>query len=92
MKRSESLSAALKREVKEETGLSVVSLEPVEILERPPGRLTVLFLVQTAPPGNGWKVKTTSEILGGRFCEKLPSPATAKAKHFWNARRALVLA
>lgn len=87
VKRSEPLSLALKREVKEETGLIVASLEPVEILKRSPSKLTVLFLVETVRPKTGWKIKATSEILGGRFCKKLPTPATMSAKHFWDTQR-----
>lgn len=88
VKRFESLKVALKREIKEETGLRVISMEPMDYYDRyASGNLTVLYRTKVIRPKNGLNIVETAEILGGEFKNKLPANCTPSARYFW--KRAL---
>jgi ADP-ribose pyrophosphatase YjhB (NUDIX family) len=87
VKRSESLKSALRREVREETGLAVTIVRYQQMYDRPKrGTITILsgsqfnetlldriFLLRRSPIAD----------LG--FFDRLPNPATPSARFFWNA-------
>jgi len=88
VKRFESLKAALKREVREETGLKVLAAEPIDFYDRyGSGNVTVLFKARVSRPTGGLKIKETVEILEGDFKEMLPANSTPSAKYFWRRSR-----
>lgn len=88
VKRFESLKIALKREIKEETGLRVLSMEPMDYYDRSAsGNLTVLYRVRVARPKSGLNIVQTAEILEGDFKGKLPANSTPSAKYFWRRAR-----
>jgi ADP-ribose pyrophosphatase YjhB (NUDIX family) len=88
VKRFESLTTALKREIKEETGLKVLSMEPVDYYDRyASGNLTVLYRTKVARPKNGLKIPKTVEILEGEFKDTLPANCTPSARYFWKRAR-----
>jgi ADP-ribose pyrophosphatase YjhB (NUDIX family) len=86
VKRNESLERALKREVREETGLSVRGADYLQMYDRPKrGAITILFRVlvqrqatRTHFPGD--------EIADLGFFDRLPTNATPSAKFFWNLK------
>ena len=83
VKRGESLERALKREVREETGLSVRASEYVHMYDRPKrGAITILFrvLVQRQTVRMHFPAE---EIADLGFFDRLPTNATPSAKFFW---------
>ena len=85
VKRSESLKSALKREVREETGLAVTALRYQQMYDRPKrGTITVLFRVSVRRD-SARPHFPAEEIADLGFFDHLPSPATPSARFFWNA-------
>jgi ADP-ribose pyrophosphatase YjhB (NUDIX family) len=83
VKRNESLEHALKREVREETGLSVRATEYLQMYDRPKrGAITILFrvLVQRQTAHMHFPAE---EIADLGFFDRLPKNATPSAKFFW---------
>ena len=83
VKRNESLERALKREVREETGLSVRASEYLQMYDRPKrGAITILFrvLVQRQIDRMHFPAE---EIADLGFFDRLPANATPSAKFFW---------
>ncbi|NJL19289.1 MAG: NUDIX hydrolase [Bdellovibrionaceae bacterium] len=85
VERFESLVHAVKREVKEETGLRIFQGQPVHFYDRfPSGNVTILFRVTLKKQEMPKRIRPTAEILGMEFKKSLPSKSTPSAKHFWN--------
>ncbi len=79
VKRSESLKSALKREVREETGLAVTALRYQQMYDRPKrGTITVLFRVSVRRD-SARPHFPAEEIADLGFFDHLPSPATRNA-------------
>jgi len=86
VKRNESLERALKREVREETGLSVRAIEYVRMYDRPKrGAITILFrvLVQRQAARMHFPAE---EIADLGFFDHLATNATPSAKYFWKSK------
>jgi 8-oxo-dGTP diphosphatase len=86
VKRNESLEHALKREVREETGLSVRGADYLQMYDRPKrGAITILFrvLVQRQAARTHFPAE---EIADLGFFDRLPTNATPSAKFFWNLK------
>ena len=86
VKRNESLERALKREVREETGLSVRATEYLQIYDRPKrGAITILLrvLVQRQTVRMHFPAE---EIADLGFFDRLPTNATPSAKFFWRLK------
>lgn len=85
VKRNESLERALKREVREETGLRVAGIRYRQMYDRPErGAITVLFAVSVKrTPSRTYF--PTQEIADLGFFDRLPTNATPSAKFFWKA-------
>jgi|HubBroStandDraft_2_1064218.scaffolds.fasta_scaffold180763_2 ADP-ribose pyrophosphatase YjhB (NUDIX family) len=87
VKRSESLKSALKREVREETGLVVTIVRYQQMYDRPKrGTITVLFRV-SVQRDSARPHFPTQEIADLGFFDRLPTPATPSARFFWNAEQ-----
>jgi ADP-ribose pyrophosphatase YjhB (NUDIX family) len=83
VRRSESLQRALKREVREETGLSVKAGDFLYFYDRPKrGAITVLFRVSVKRRGVRMHFPDR-EIADLAFYDHLPIKATPSAKYFW---------
>jgi 8-oxo-dGTP diphosphatase len=83
VKRNESLRSALKREVREETGLTVASVSYRQIYDRPKrGAISILFCV-TVKRDSARLLFPTEEIADLRFFDNLPALATPSAQFFW---------
>ncbi len=79
---TESLEEALRREIKEEIGLTVQSAQNLDIFDRPEkSALAVLFRVTLR---KGKLQIQDGEIQEAAFFAKLPSQATPSARYFWN--------
>jgi ADP-ribose pyrophosphatase YjhB (NUDIX family) len=77
----EALNDALRREIQEEIGLTVVSARVIDLFDRPQRRgLAVLF--QTKLRKGALKLQP-KEILSAEFVSKLPRKATPSVRHFW---------
>src|SRR6266404_7408950 len=86
VKRNESLESALKREVREETGLSVRASEYLQIYDRPRrGAIAILFrvLVQRKAVRMHFPAE---EIADLGFFDRLPENATPSATFFWQSK------
>jgi ADP-ribose pyrophosphatase YjhB (NUDIX family) len=86
VRRNESLESALKREVREETGLSVKAADYLQIYDRPKrGAIAVLFrvLVQRQAVRVHFPAQ---EIADLGFFDRLPTNATPSAKFFWKSK------
>src|SRR6267143_2534767 len=86
VKRNESLERALKREVREETGLSIRAADYLQMYDRPKrGAITILFrvLVQRQTVRMHFPAE---EIADLGFFDRLPTNATPSAKFFWNSK------
>jgi 8-oxo-dGTP diphosphatase len=85
VKRSESLKSALKREVREETGLAVTIVRYQQMYDRPKrGTITILFRVSVRRD-SARPHFPAQEIADLGFFDRLPTPATPSARFFWNA-------
>src|SRR5260221_13556611 len=87
VKRGESLVKALKREVREETGLRVEVGSLLGVLDRrDKDAITLLFAA--IPHKRSSKVKQKQkEIKKATFQISLPNKASPSAKYFWSVRR-----
>jgi ADP-ribose pyrophosphatase YjhB (NUDIX family) len=87
VKRNESLKAALKREVREETGLDINAIAYQQMYDRPKrGAVTVLFKVSVKRHSSRVHFPV-AEIADIGFFDRLPSNATPSAKFFWKSER-----
>jgi ADP-ribose pyrophosphatase YjhB (NUDIX family) len=87
VKKGESLVRALKREVREETGLRIDIGSLLGVLDRrDKDAITLLFAA--VPSLRSRKVKQKqNEIKKMSFQTSLPSKASPSAKYFWSAKR-----
>ena len=78
---AEALKQALRREIKEEIGLTVVSARVIDLFDRPlRSGLAVLF--QTKLRKGALKLGA-KEIKNAVFASKLPVKSTPSVRHFW---------
>lgn len=78
---TEPLKQALRRELKEEIGLTVVSAKVIDLFDRPQRcGLAVLFLTKLR---KGRLKLGASEIKDAAFVSKLPPNATPSVRYFW---------
>jgi 8-oxo-dGTP pyrophosphatase MutT (NUDIX family) len=78
---SEALKQALRREIKEEIGLTVVSAKVVDLFDRPlRSGLAVLFQTKLR---KGKLKLGVGEIKAAAFVSKLPVNATPSVRYFW---------
>jgi ADP-ribose pyrophosphatase YjhB (NUDIX family) len=81
---NEALARALRREIKEEIGLTVQSAENLDIFDRPEkSALAVLFRVTLR---KGRLQIQDQEIMEAAFFSSLPLRATPSARYFWKRR------
>lgn len=77
----ESLTAALRREIKEETGLTVEIAAPVDLYDRnSKASVAILFRVLLK---KGRPKAATGEIEKIQFKRQLPANSTPSARYFW---------
>jgi ADP-ribose pyrophosphatase YjhB (NUDIX family) len=77
----ESIKDALRREIREEIGLTVVSARVVDLFDRPERRgLAILFKTKLR---KGKLKLRAKEILGAKFVSKLPRKSTPSVRYFW---------
>src|SRR5260221_7268681 len=87
VKRNESLSQALKREVREETGLRVRAIVYQQMYDRPKrGAITILFKV-SVHRSTARMHFPREEIVDLGFFDRLPPNATPSAKFFWKLEK-----
>jgi 8-oxo-dGTP pyrophosphatase MutT (NUDIX family) len=79
---AEALKLALRREIREEIGLTVVSAKVIDLFDRPL-RCGVAVLFQTKLRKGRLKLGET-EIKAAVFADKLPSNATPSVRYFWS--------
>jgi ADP-ribose pyrophosphatase YjhB (NUDIX family) len=80
----EALKQALRRELKEEIGLTVISTKVIDLFDRPQrGALAVLF--QTTLRRGRLKLGD-KEIKDVAFVAQLPRNATPSVRYFWSRR------
>ncbi len=85
VKRNESLKRALKREVREETGLGVTAIGYQRMYDRPRrGAVTILFKVSVKRHAARMHFPA-AEIADIGFFNRLPPNATPSAKFFWKS-------
>jgi ADP-ribose pyrophosphatase YjhB (NUDIX family) len=78
---SESLTQAIRRELKEEIGLNVSSVKAIDLFDRPlKSSLAVLFHVKLR---RGQLKLAESEIQKAAFASQLPQKSTPSVRHFW---------
>jgi len=78
---SEALKAGLRRELKEEIGLTVVSARIIDLFDRPL-RFSIAVLFQTKLRKGKLKLGE-NEIKDAAFVSKLPTNATPSVRYFW---------
>ncbi len=77
----EPIKAALRREIREEIGLTVVSAKVVDLFDRPQRcGLAILFLTKLR---KGKLKLPAKEIRAAAFVSKLPANATPSVRYFW---------
>ena len=87
VKRTESLERALRREVREETGLSVSAIAFRQMYDRPKrGAIAILFRVSVQRQAAQMHFPV-EEIADLGFFDRLPQNAAPSAKFFWNLER-----
>jgi ADP-ribose pyrophosphatase YjhB (NUDIX family) len=79
---AEALKQALRRELKEEIGLTVVSARVIDLFDRPV-RCALAVLFQTKLRKGALKLGA-NEIKNAAFVSKLPRNATPSVKYFWS--------
>jgi ADP-ribose pyrophosphatase YjhB (NUDIX family) len=85
VKRNESLKRAVKREVREETGLDLTEIGYQQMYDRPErGAITILFKVSVKRHAARMHFPA-EEIADIGFFNRLPSNATPSAKFFWKS-------
>jgi ADP-ribose pyrophosphatase YjhB (NUDIX family) len=78
---AEALKQALRRELREEIGLTVVSAKVIDLFDRPlRSGLAVLFQTKLK---KGRLVLGAKEIKNAAFVSKLPLKATPSVRYFW---------
>jgi len=77
----EALAVALRRELKEEIGLTVVAARVIDLFDRPQ-RCGLAVLFRTTLRKGKLKLGKT-EIKNAAFMGKLPPNATPSVRHFW---------
>ena len=78
---TEGIRQALRREVKEEIGLTVVSERIIDLFDRP-DRASLAVLFQVTLRKGRLKLGET-EIQDAAFVDKLPRNATPSVRYFW---------
>jgi 8-oxo-dGTP diphosphatase len=78
---SESLTQALRRELKEEIGLTLLSAKAIDLFDRP--RKSSLAILFQAKLRKGQLKLAESEIKSALFARRLPHNATPSVRHFW---------
>ena len=77
----EAIKAALRRELKEEIGLTLVCAKVIDLFDRPErSALAVLFQAKLR---KGRFKLGTKEIKKAVFADKLPANATPSVRYFW---------
>jgi 8-oxo-dGTP pyrophosphatase MutT (NUDIX family) len=88
VRKSESLKQALRRELKEEIGLTVVSAKVIDLFDRPlRSGLAVLFQTKLR---KGRLKLAESEIKNAAFVGRLPRNATPSVRYFWARQLPLI--
>jgi ADP-ribose pyrophosphatase YjhB (NUDIX family) len=78
---AEALKQALRRELKEEIGLTVVSAKVIDLFDRPQrSALAVLFQAKLR---KGRLKLGAKEIKNAAFVDKLPAQTTPSVSYFW---------
>jgi ADP-ribose pyrophosphatase YjhB (NUDIX family) len=80
----EALKVALRRELKEEIGLTVVSAKVIDLFDRPV-RCGLAVLFQTVLRKGRLKLGA-NEIKDAAFVDKLPPNSTPSVQYFWSRR------
>jgi ADP-ribose pyrophosphatase YjhB (NUDIX family) len=78
---AEALKQALRRELKEEIGLTVVSAKVIDLFDRPQ-RCGLAVLFQTKLRKGPLKLGA-KEIMNAAFVSKLPARSTPSVRYFW---------
>ena len=86
----EALKPALRRELKEEIGLTVVSAKVIDLFDRPQ-RCGLAVLFQTKLRKGRLQLDKT-EIQNAAFVNRLPVKATPSVRYFWGRQFPLVSA
>jgi ADP-ribose pyrophosphatase YjhB (NUDIX family) len=85
---AEALKQALRRELKEEIGLTVVSAKVIDLFDRPQrSGLAVLFQTKLR---KGRLKLGAREIKNAAFVDELPSNATPSVRYFWKRQFPLI--
>jgi ADP-ribose pyrophosphatase YjhB (NUDIX family) len=78
----EAIKAALRRELREEIGLTVVSARVLDLFDRPvKGALAILFRTTLR---RGKLKLADAEIQEAAFVNRLPAKATPSVRYFWS--------
>lgn len=82
----ETLVAGLRREITEETALTVAFESQVGLLDRP-ARLSLAFLFRVIPAPGEPAITRPHEISAHQFTRTLPRNSTPSLRHFWHLLR-----